>query len=556
MALSGSTSPGMIRGGAKVNAAPDKNTTGGLNPPPSFSLIFEDSVKYSSLQYASTYYYKITAVEASGETLASAEGSITLSGYGLVRLFWGPVDGATGYKIYRGTSAGSEDTLIATITDGSTSEFDDCGNNDEGSAVPATNTTSPTISAPASCSGIGDNYAYGLLTPGATYYYQVTAYNESAGVYHETTPCAEISVVAGTNGAIFLEWEAVSGAMGYRIYRSTSSGAETRIADVDAVIDPHPLQITDTGSTNVSATPPTSNTTGLSAPVQSDTTPSDSGGFMATGTYYYEITATDFHGETTASNEKSAAVTGPTGSVDLAWGEVTGATGYKIYRGTSASGENILVATIGSGATTTYTDTIATPPVALTGFTVEHDWTGKDGNTLAIATFGNLGSAVDVVVTDRTGEPFEQLGEYAESAGFAGVAAIRLSLWKVPPTANVIKVTTYTMVPAVLIIFDADHSASVATAGAGNNTPPSVSGNLTLIAFYGDPIAWPPKGSLVSPDYTPGAGFSTVKSSVAVYPGDDPSQRKFMLYLDQGDGTNTPTFTSLPQWWAAIGLQS
>jgi hypothetical protein len=75
----------------------------------------------------------------------------------------------------------------------------------------------------------------------------------------------------------------------------------------------------------------------LPPPVQAATVPSGVGGTLATGTYRYTITAVNALGETIRSNEQSAAVTGPTGSVALSWAAVTGATAYRIYR-TAAGG--------------------------------------------------------------------------------------------------------------------------------------------------------------------------------------------------------------------------
>lgn len=72
----------------------------------------------------------------------------------------------------------------------------------------------------------------------------------------------------------------------------------------------------------------------LQAPLQPTCTPSASGGTLATGTYYYVITALNAIGETVGSTEKSVSVTGPTGSVAVSWTAVTGATSYHVWRST------------------------------------------------------------------------------------------------------------------------------------------------------------------------------------------------------------------------------
>jgi len=78
------------------------------------------------------------------------------------------------------------------------------------------------------------------------------------------------------------------------------------------------------------------------------------GGTFAAGTKYWVVTAINSRGETIASNEVSATLTANQQQV-INWGAVSGATGYKVYRGTAAGVENVLVATV--GAVTTYTDT-------------------------------------------------------------------------------------------------------------------------------------------------------------------------------------------------------
>lgn len=86
-------------------------------------------------------------------------------------------------------------------------------------------------------------------------------------------------------------------------------------------------------------------------------TPSASGGTLATNTYYYKIVAVDAAGNLTPpSPERSASVTGPSGSVALSWTAIPGAASYRIYRGTSSSGENVYY----TSTTNSYTDTNAT----------------------------------------------------------------------------------------------------------------------------------------------------------------------------------------------------
>lgn len=99
------------------------------------------------------------------------------------------------------------------------------------------------------------------------------------------------------------------------------------------------------------------------------------GGTFAAGTYYWKVTATDSFGETIGSNEVSATLVA-SGTQVLNWTAITGATGYKVYRGTTAGGQDKLITTL--GAVTTYTDTgtagttAAVPTANTTGAGTRH----------------------------------------------------------------------------------------------------------------------------------------------------------------------------------------
>lgn len=106
----------------------------------------------------------------------------------------------------------------------------------------------------------------------------------------------------------------------------------------------------------------------LASPVLNTVTTSTTGGTLAANTYYYVVTALNAAGETLKSNELSVTTTGTTSSNTISWGAVTGATSYRVYRGTSAAGENVYYA---PGNVTSYVDTNAastggTPPVSNT----------------------------------------------------------------------------------------------------------------------------------------------------------------------------------------------
>lgn len=131
----------------------------------------------------------------------------------------------------------------------------------------------------------------------------------------------------------------------------------------------------------------------LAPPVQSAVVGSATGGTLAAATYYYVVTALNAQGETLKSNETSYVAGGATSSVTVAWTAVAGATGYRIYRGTASTVENVYYSVAGTAVSfldTGAANTGGTPPVSNTtgiGFdadgsggilkqTAATDWTG------------------------------------------------------------------------------------------------------------------------------------------------------------------------------------
>jgi hypothetical protein len=85
-----------------------------------------------------TYYYKITALTASGETLPSNEQFVTTTGTTSSNtLSWSPVAAATGYRVYRGTATGAENVYYAP---GNVTTFVDTGAASTGGSPPGTST--------------------------------------------------------------------------------------------------------------------------------------------------------------------------------------------------------------------------------------------------------------------------------------------------------------------------------------------------------------------------------------------------------------------------------
>ena len=84
-----------------------------------------------------TYYYRVTALNALGETTPSTETSLAITGPAGVNVNWAGVPGATGYRVY-GRSTGAE-LLIAEV--GKVETYLDNGSITPSGAMPGSNTT-------------------------------------------------------------------------------------------------------------------------------------------------------------------------------------------------------------------------------------------------------------------------------------------------------------------------------------------------------------------------------------------------------------------------------
>ncbi len=91
----------------------------------------------------------------------------------------------------------------------------------------------------------------------------------------------------------------------------------------------------------------------VNTPTGLATSTSASGGSFTGGTYYIKVTSLNAYGESAPTGSSSIAVANG-GVVNVTWNTVTGATGYNVYRSTSAGGPFYLVGTADTSAT--YTD--------------------------------------------------------------------------------------------------------------------------------------------------------------------------------------------------------
>jgi hypothetical protein len=422
---------------------------------------------------AGTYYYTVTTTTATGESTPGKEVTATTTGAtSTVTLNWNPVSGASGYKVYRGTSTGAEDTLIATITGESTVSFTDTGSEATTAASPpmaesftasvswgdnSSNTSSDgsgAVSVVADPHGgfdvIGSHTyaAAGSYTitvtvtgsDGTTYSQQVVQnFNNTVELFHFTDPNA--NVTAGDFTA-YVGWGDNSGDTsndgsgtvsvvadptgGFDVLGSHAYAEEGKYGTTVVVVGLDGTEYSNGPQQNAAVNQPLANAllyhfTDAYVPVVNPPTVSNSGGSLAAGAYYYTVTSTTQTGESTASNEVSVTTTGSTSAVTMSWDPVAGATGYKVYRGTAPGAEDTLLATITKGSTVSFADTgsettsPASPPTANI-FKAAVSWGDNDSNT------SSDGSGTVSVVADPSGG-FDVLGSHAyATAGSYGIA--------------------------------------------------------------------------------------------------------------------------------------
>lgn len=286
------------------------------------TLTYTDTVKSNN----KTYTYKIQAYNTnngkqgvgaysstkSAKTLAKTKiTGITSSNEEVLKISWKKVSGAKGYIISRSTSKNSGYKKIDTVT-GKTSYSDD------------------------------------TVKAGKTYYYKVEAYNVNSGtkgyggasdaVAGKTAKRTKITSIVSTNEkTLTIKWNKITGAYGYRIKRST---------DED-------------GTYKVVKTIKSGNTTSYK-----DTS------VKAGKTYYYTVEtmvktgdnicysgdSASMEGRTAKKAKIKYAVSNGSNQIEVNWGAVRGAYGYRIKRSTSKNGTYKVVATLKGKNNTTYQD--------------------------------------------------------------------------------------------------------------------------------------------------------------------------------------------------------
>ena len=234
-----------------------------------------------------------------------------------VKVTWSLVDDAEGYELYRTTTPEdtSSWTLVKTITNGTS-----------------------------------DRYTNQGLTKGVTYYYRVRAYATNASghwLYSDYSdvgymPAAVVmgNVYSNDTNRVRLNWDAIDGAHGYQIWRTTGDGEWTIVK----TLGDKGNELTD----NQGGTTAYSNTglTGGETYTYKLRAFMIEGGRKVFGAYSDEITV--------AAMPEAPVVTGTSPKAtraQLSWDAVNGAAGYQVWMADSADGEYTIVKSVTDGAT-------------------------------------------------------------------------------------------------------------------------------------------------------------------------------------------------------------
>jgi hypothetical protein len=233
--LDANTSTGQINLGTMLG------TPGTITPLIAPTISSVSPVCFSSCTF--TYGYEVTSVSAKGaETLASSDVTsgaaagqvLSTSVYNVVT--WGAVTNAAYYRIYRVSSTGTTNSLglIGEVATGTTT-FSDKG-------------YVAGVGAPALASS-------GSLTAATTYYYEVTALDDTGG---QSAASGQASQAPTPYTSQTLSWAPVAGARAYNVYRSTT----TNVYTTDSYYTTYTNSFTDTGgvATGSNTVPPTAAT--------------------------------------------------------------------------------------------------------------------------------------------------------------------------------------------------------------------------------------------------------------------------------------------------------
>jgi len=174
----------------------------------------------------------------------------------------------------------------------------------------------------------------GVWSATGNQFYRITATNTEG----ESIGSVEITInVDDVTKRVSLSWTQPTGATGYKVYRSTTSGVYTPTALRATIAGGGSTSFIDDGSATSSGSLPSVNTTAgwKVAPTLGPT--ADGGIWGSTGVRFWRVVALDSTGvEIANSLEASINVDDVTKRVTLTWTGVAAASSYRIYRSTSS----------------------------------------------------------------------------------------------------------------------------------------------------------------------------------------------------------------------------
>ena len=131
------TNPKMeVRAGAATNTAVLYTSE---TPPSAPTLTLGTTGASGGVATAGAYFWKVTAVGPTGETLGSNEVTATLAANGNQALSWTAVANSTGYNVYRSTTTGGESGATALVAKlGNVTAYTDLGAATSSGGAPTT----------------------------------------------------------------------------------------------------------------------------------------------------------------------------------------------------------------------------------------------------------------------------------------------------------------------------------------------------------------------------------------------------------------------------------